>query len=90
MEKSEAKKTCANYRNLDRRRVIIAAYNEGAGYHKMDPPIDANCEHCDRYPTLMVMKICCRLRLRPRIVRWWWIIKNFHRLYRLHSPIVRR
>lgn len=86
-----AKSLCVNYKKLARRQVIIQAYNDKYGYEKLDPPTDdANCEHCDSYPSLIGMKVCFRMRLRLRIIRWWWILRNCHRLYRLQSPIIRR
>lgn len=91
MKEHEAKRYCANYLQLTRRRVIVEALNNKVGYQKLDPPIDnENCGHCNNFPSLMPMKVCFELRWGPKILRWFWIFRHCHQLYRLQSPIIRR
>ena len=68
MTKTISQKYCINYKNLSSMQNAIKDYNTKLGYAKLDIYEDtSNCDNCNRYPSLMNMKVCFRLPLICRL-----------------------
>lgn len=87
MKMNTGKKYCPHYRNLVKRQEIFKRVNDRWGYKKYELPKDNNnCDHCDRYPALMPMKICFRLRFRWRLYNF--VLKLVRFPWRINVKVI--
>lgn len=87
MKRTVPQRYCINYRKLDKIQQAIRNYNKLAGWKGIPVHNDtSNCENCDKYPSLMGMKICFKLPLFYRLLRFISGIKY----YRIHISISKK
>ena len=67
---NEAQKLCENHLRIDRKLKIIKKHNRDRSWQAFDESeahLIENCLNCDKYPSLMVRKVCFKYRRRYRV-----------------------